>query len=81
MTNITQSKPAPVYEIRLRGHVDRHRVTTFEGFDVTHHPDGETILTGDVPDQAALYGILNRLRDLGVPLVSVNQLREARGEK
>jgi hypothetical protein len=44
----------------------------FEGLLITHNPNGETIITGPILDQAALYGLLNRLRDLGIPLLSVN---------
>jgi hypothetical protein len=63
-----------LYQIRLRGHLDRRHDEWLEGFSTTHHPDGETILTGWVPDQAALYGVLLRIRDVGIPLLSLNQL-------
>ncbi|MBN1135512.1 MAG: hypothetical protein JXM73_02960 [Anaerolineae bacterium] len=46
----------------------------FEGLEMVQGPDGETVLTGPVTDQAALHGILNRIRDLGVPLLSVRRL-------
>jgi len=46
----------------------------FEGLEMVQGPDGETVLTGPVSDQAALHGILNRIRDLGVPLLTVRQL-------
>ena len=73
MSKSTLSKPLSVYEIRIKGHLDPHRIRVCEGLRVKHLPNGETTLIGPVPDQAGLYGILNRLRDLGVPLVSVNQ--------
>jgi hypothetical protein len=63
-----------VYEIRFRGHLSAHRARVFEGLEMVQGPGGETVLTGPVIDQAALHGILNRIRDLGVPLLSVRQL-------
>jgi hypothetical protein len=62
------------YEIRFKGHMNRRRAQMFEGLEVVQGPDGETVLTGPVIDQAALHGILNRIRDLGVPLLSVKRL-------
>jgi hypothetical protein len=62
------------YEIRIEGHLALRRFQQFEGLVVTHHPSGETRLVGSIPDQAALYGLLNWLRDLGASLVSVKRL-------
>lgn len=74
----TQSLPNPgqkIYEISVKGHLDQSRIhTLIEGITITHRPNGETIITGHFPDQSALYGLLNRLRDLGIPLLSVNCL-------
>ena len=61
------------YQIRLRGHLDPIHEEWFTGFSMTLHPGGETILSGEVADQAALYGALLRIRDLGIPLLSVNE--------
>ncbi len=58
-------------EIRVKGQIDEHWSTWFEDLLVVHTTEGETILTGPVRDQADLYGLLTRLRDLGLPLVSV----------
>ena len=63
-----------MYEIRFKGHLDVRRAQMFEGLEMVQGPDGETVLTGPVIDQAALHGILNRIRDLGVPLLSVRRL-------
>jgi hypothetical protein len=63
-----------VYEIRFKGHLSAYRAEMFEGLEMVLGPGGETVLTGPVIDQAALYGILNRIRDLGVPLLSVQRL-------
>jgi hypothetical protein len=62
------------YEIRIEGHLALRRFQQFEGLVVTHQPEGETRLVGSMPDQAALYGLLNWLRDLGASLVSVKRL-------
>ena len=69
------SKPE-VYEIRFKGHLNPRRAQMFEGLEMVQGPGGETVLTGPVTDQAALHGILNRIRDLGVPLLSVNRLSQ-----
>ena len=63
------------YEIRLKGHLDSHWVDQFEGLVIMLGKDGNTLLSGPVADQAALHGILKKVRDLGMPLVSVNQVR------
>src|SRR5918998_4078046 len=69
------------YIIRLKGHLDARWATSFEGLSLTHDSDGTTILAGPVVDQAALYGLLRQVRDLGLPLVSVMEVepRQANG--
>ena len=59
------------YEIRLKGHLDERWAERFEGLTLSHDGDGTTILFGAVVDQAALYGLLRTVRDLGLPLLSV----------
>ena len=59
------------YEIRLKGHLDARWAERFEGLSFTHASDGTTILAGPVVDQAALYGLLRKVRDLALPLLSV----------
>lgn len=66
------SEPA-IYEICISGHLDDHWMRFFEGMVITHLTDGVTALMGPVPDQAALYGLLSRIRDLGIPLISVQR--------
>jgi hypothetical protein len=63
-----------LYEIRFKGYLNRRRAQMFEGLEMVQGPDGETVLTGPVIDQAALHGILSKIRDLGVPLLSVRQV-------
>ena len=60
------------YEIRLKGHLDARWTDWFEGLSFTHASDGTTILSGPIVDQAALYGLLRKVRDLGLPLIAVN---------
>jgi hypothetical protein len=59
------------YEIRLRGHLEARWAAWFDGMTLSHEKDGSTILSGPIVDQAALHGLLQKVRDTGVPLVSV----------
>jgi hypothetical protein len=70
-----KAHPGPdLYEIRIRGHLDAHWASRFEGLTITLEEDGNTLLSGAVVDQAALHGLLKKVRDLGLPLVSVSPL-------
>lgn len=64
------SQPA-VYQIRLEGHLGAQWADWFGGLTITRAEDGDTLLTGPVADQAALHGLLKKVRDLGIPLISV----------
>ena len=68
------SPDAGPYEIRLAGHLDPRWAAWFDGMTVSREPDGTTAVRGEVPDQAALHGLLQRVRDLGLPLVSVRRI-------
>jgi hypothetical protein len=59
------------YEIRIKGHLNQRWANWFEGLTITREANGETLLAGPVIDQAALHGLLRKVRDLGLPLVSV----------
>lgn len=65
---------ARLYEIRLEGHLDDHWSDWFAGLKLTHEPQGVTLLSGAVLDQSALHALLRKVRDLGVPLLSVIQV-------
>jgi hypothetical protein len=62
------------YQFRLKGHLDKGWATWLSNLSIEHRPDGTTLITGQIADQAALYGFLSRIRDLGLPLLSVNIL-------
>ncbi len=62
------------FAIRVRGHLDARWSAWFDGLTVTTQNDGTTLIEGPVADQAALFGLLQKMRDMGVPLLSVTQL-------
>ena len=62
------------YEIRLQGHLDARWGERFEGMSITLEENGNTLLSGPVADQSALHGLLKKVRDLGLPLLSVNRV-------
>jgi hypothetical protein len=64
-----------VYQIRIKGHLGGQWKNWFEGLTITLEENGETLLTGPVVDQAALFGLLRKVRDLGLPLVAVNHVK------
>lgn len=71
MTPVLPQGPLQV-EIVIEGFLDPRHSAWFEGMQITPHPDGSTSLTGIVPDQAALYSLISRIRDLGIKLCSIN---------
>lgn len=84
MSNETEREANPsqrtIYQIRLKGHLGSQWAEWFEGLAVTLEEDGNTLLTGLVDDQAALHGLLKKIRDLGMPLISVGPV-EPDGEE
>jgi hypothetical protein len=70
---IDPSQPM-VYQIRIKGHLSRQWMDWFEGLTITLEDNGDTLLTGPVIDQAALHGLLRKVRDLGLPLLAVIQV-------
>jgi len=72
---MTHTPPRQVpsgYQLRIDGHLDQHWSSWFGDLTLTHEEDGTTSLTGAVADQAELHGLLNKIRDLGVTLISVS---------
>jgi hypothetical protein len=70
-----KAHPEPeLYEIRVRGHLEARWASLFEGLTITLEEGGDTLLTGLVIDQAALHGLLKKVRDIGLSLLSVNQV-------
>ena len=71
----TGSRPEPGgYEIRLKGHLDNRWAARFDGLSLTHESNGTTVLRGPLVDQAALHGVLQIIRDLALPLISVTHV-------
>ena len=70
--NDPPTSQTPFYEIRLKGHLETRWVQWFDGVTITLEENGNTLLSGPLADQAALHGILKKVRDLGLPLLSVN---------
>ena len=62
------------YQIRIEGHLGPQWAEWFDGMSITPEADGNTLLTGPLPDQAALHGLLKKMRDLGMTLVSINRI-------
>jgi hypothetical protein len=71
---------AKVYEIRLKGHLEARWAEWFDGLAITLEENGTTLLSGLVADQAALHGLLKKVRDVGLPLLSVNSVEPDTGE-
>ena len=70
----TEHPPVEPYEIRVRGHLGPRWMAWFDGLDLSNEDDGTTVISGPIVDQAALHGVLQRVRDLGLPLVSVTRV-------
>jgi hypothetical protein len=69
-----------IYQIRIKGHLGPEWTDWFEGLTIKLEDNGETLLTGPVVDQAALHGLLRKVRDLGMPLLSVNLVAHGQAE-
>ena len=85
MSNELNPKTDPsqpvVYQIRVKGHLGHEWTDWFEGLTITLEEDGNTLLTGPVVDQAALHGLLKKVRDLGMPLVSVSPVEPGQADQ
>lgn len=70
-----------IYQIRIKGHLSPQWMAWFDGLTILLEEEGDTLLTGPVVDQAALHGFLKKVRDLGMPLLSVNTVGPGRQEE
>lgn len=70
-----------IYEIRVKGHVDQHWSNWFEGLTMSYDQDGSTLLRGPLADEAALHGVLLKVRDLALPLLAVQQVAASTEEQ
>lgn len=70
----TETSQAIVYQIQLEGQLSHQWTDWFDGLNITFAANGDTVLTGPVVDQAALHGLIKKIRDLGLPLHSINQI-------
>ena len=84
MSNELDPKTDPdqpvVYQIKIKGHLGHQWTDWFEGLTITLEDNGETLLTGPVVDQAALHGVLAKIRDLGMPLLSVRRIERTHAD-
>ena len=84
MSNERNQKTDPgqpvIYEIRIKGHLDHGWTDWFEGLVITLENNGDTLITGPVVDQAALHGLLKKVRDLGMPLLSIGRVKPDQGD-
>jgi hypothetical protein len=69
-----------IYEIRIQGHLDQHWSAWFDGLKISYDTDGSTVLRGPLVDEAALHGVLIKIRDLTLPLLAVNRVAADRQE-
>ena len=77
----TQQRDQPViYQLRIEGHLSPHWAEWFEGLTITLEENGDTLLTGPVMDQAVLHGLLKKVRDVGMPLLSVTRVQADRAD-
>lgn len=80
MANELNTKTEPdeptIYQMRIKGHLSARWSDWFEGLTITLDDNGETLLIGSVVDQAALHGLLKKVRDLGMPLLAVNLVKQ-----
>ena len=80
MSNKLDPNQPTIYQIRIKGHLGQQWTDWFEELTITLEESGDTLLTGPVVDQAALHGLLKKVRDLGMPLLSVNRVEPGQAD-
>lgn len=80
INNHLSTSSSPIYQVRFKGQLDTQWTGWFEGLTVTADDNGNTLLSGEIIDQAALFGLLKKIRNLGLPLLSVNQVKPIQGD-
>ena len=80
MPSKPNAKPKIIYQIKIKGHLDNQWSEWFEGLVIEPVEGGNTLLTGPVVDDAALHGLLKKVRDLGLPLISVNRVGNGKSD-
>ena len=75
MAEVIDSNQPTIYQIKIKSHLSSDWTDWFEGLTITPEEDGDTLLTGPVIDQAALYGLIKKVRDLGMTLISLNPVK------
>ena len=80
MSNKLDPNQPTIYQIRIKGHLGQQWTDWFEELTITLEENGDTLLTGPVVDQAALHGLLKKVRDLGMPLLSVNRVEPGQAD-
>jgi hypothetical protein len=80
LDSIADPRPPVVYQIRIKGHLGPQWSDWFEGLTLTQESNGDTLLIGPVVDQAALHGLLRKVRDLGMPLISVHRVQAGQAD-
>ncbi len=80
-TSPEQQNQSQLYQIRIKGHLAGRWRNYFNGLTITNDVDGTTLLTGPITDQSALYGLLRKIRDSGMPLLSVNPVESLAADK
>ena len=76
----TDSSQPTIYQIRIEGHLDDQWTDWFSGLTIALEENGDTLLSGPIADQAALFGLLKKVRDLGMPLISVNRIEPCKSD-
>jgi len=80
MSNSREFEKPYEYQVRVKGRLDSEWSGWFDGFSISSQPDEETLITGQIEDQSALYGLLGRIVSLGLPLLSIIRLEDSQGK-